>query len=48
MARTVRLRSPTKVAQPLGEIGDFTIIGVVREATPSATQRTQPVLESRA
>jgi hypothetical protein len=47
-ARTVRLLSPTKVAQPLGETSLFTIIGVVREMTPAPDQWTQPVFASRA
>jgi hypothetical protein len=47
-ARTVRLRSPMKVAQPLGEMSDLTIIGVVRATAPSTTQRTQPLAGSSA
>ncbi len=47
-ARTVRVRSPIIVSQPLGETSDFTIIGVVRETAFSTTQRTQPVAGSRA
>src|ERR1051325_5402707 len=47
-AFTTRSTWPTKVAQPLGEIDERTTIGVVRDTTPSSTQRAQPRLASSA
>ena len=47
-ALTILLRWPTTSSQPLGATVDLTGIGVVREATPSLRQWTQPVLASSA
>ena len=40
--------TPTKVAQPLGDIEDRITIGVVREEASSSAQCTQPVFASKA